>query len=425
MLNAAGKGRLARSIDLARTGSFRPMFSAIPLDFVLFALTLLGIALFHRHTLGIALAGLAVIVVYKLASTGFKEGPGFPGLGFHLMHDWVGLANLFLLMTGFALVSRHFEESQIPEEMPAYLPEGWKGGTALLAMVFVLSAFLDNIAAALIGGTVARHVFRDKVHIAYIAAIVAAANAGGSGSVIGDTTTTMMWIDGISPLAVTKAFVGALAATLVFAVPASLQQQCYSPMLKRVSGTPKIDSARLLIVLAILSVTVSANVTVNLKYPALQDRLPVLGIALWSVLLLTAGLRKPDWRILPETSKGTLFLLALVIAASMMPVETLPSASWPTALGLGFVSAVFDNIPLTALTLKQGGYDWGILAFTVGFGGSMVWFGSSAGVALASMYPEAKSVGRWLRDGWLIAVAYVVGFFVMLAATGWHPAPPH
>jgi len=153
--------------------------------------------------------------------------------------------------------------------------------------------------------------------------------------------------------------------------------------------------------------------------------LPVLGLALWSVLLLTAGWRKPDWRILPETIKGTLFLLALVIAASLMPVETLPPASWPTALGLGFVSAVFDNIPLTALALKQGGYDWGILAFTVGFGGSMVWFGSSAGVALASMYPEAKSVGRWLRDGWLIAVAYVVGFFVMLAATGWQPPPPH
>ncbi len=57
-------------------------------------------------------------------------------------------------------------------------------------------------------------------------------------------------------------------------------------------------------------------------------------------------------------------------------------ASWQTALGLGFVSAVFDNIPLTALALKQGGYDWGFLAYAVGFGGSMIWFGSSAGVAL-------------------------------------------
>ena len=89
---------------------------------------------------------------------------------------------------------------------------------------------------------------------------------------------------------------------------------------------------------------------------------------------------------MPETAKGTIFLLALVVCASMMPVEELPAPSWPTALGLGFVSAVFDNIPLTALALKQGGYDWGFLAYAVGFGGSMIWFGSSAGVALANMY---------------------------------------
>ena len=55
----------------------------------------------------------------------------------------------------------------------------------------------------------------------------------------------------------------------------------------------------------------------------------------------------------------------------------------------------------------------------------MIWFGSSAGVALSNMYPEAKSVGRWLRHGWLVAVAYVVGFFVMLAILGWNPDAPH
>jgi Na+/H+ antiporter NhaD/arsenite permease-like protein len=36
-----------------------------------------------------------------------------------------------------------------------------------------------------------------------------------------------------------------------------------------------------------------------------------------------------------------------------MPVEKLPAASWQTAFGLGFVSAVFDNIPLTALALSR------------------------------------------------------------------------
>jgi hypothetical protein len=66
----------------------------------------------------------------------------------------------------------------------------------------------------------------------------------------------------------------------------------------------------------------------------------------------------------------------------------------------------------------QGGYDWGFLAYAVGFGGSMIWFGSSAGVALANMYPEAKSVGLWLRHGWHVALAYVIGFFVMLAILG-------
>ena len=128
---------------------------------------------------------------------------------------------------------------------------------------------------------------------------------------------------------------------------------------------------------------------------------------------------------MPETFKGTVFLLALVTNASFMPVEELPVASWQTALGLGFLSSVFDNIPLTALALKQGGYDWGFLAYAVGFGGSMIWFGSSAGVAISNMYPEAKSVGLWLRHGWFIAVSYVVGFFVMLAIVGWNPDAPH
>jgi Na+/H+ antiporter NhaD/arsenite permease-like protein len=107
----------------------------------------------------------------------------------------------------------------------------------------------------------------------------------------------------------------------------------------------------------------------------------------------------------------------------VMPVESLPAASWTTTFGLGFLSSVFDNIPLTALALKQGGYDWGMLAFAVGFGGSMIWFGSSAGVAVSNLFPEAKSVGAWLRHGWHIAVGYVLGFFVLLLVVGWHPSP--
>jgi Na+/H+ antiporter NhaD/arsenite permease-like protein len=334
------------------------------------------------------------------------------------------LANLFLLLMGFALLSRHFEQSRVPDEMPAFLPDDWKGALILLIMVAVLSSFLDNIAAALIGGTVARHVFRGKVHIGYLAAIVAASNAGGSGSVVGDTTTTMMWIAGVSPLSVLEAFVAAGVALAVFGVPAALQQHRYSPIVKQPPRDLQIEWVRLGIVVAILLMAIGANVIANLRFPDLLDAIPVIGLSVWAVILLAAPLRQPDWAVMPETFKGTIFLLALVTCASMMPVEALPAASWPTALGLGFVSAVFDNIPLTALALKQGGYDWGYLAYAVGFGGSMIWFGSSAGVALSNMYPEAKSVGLWLRHGWHVAIAYVLGFAVMLALLGWHPDPP-
>jgi Na+/H+ antiporter NhaD/arsenite permease-like protein len=80
---------------------------------------------------------------------------------------------------------------------------------------------------------------------------------------------------------------------------------------------------------------------------------------------------------------------------------------------------VFDNIPLTALALRQGGYDWALLSFAVGFGGSMTWFGSSAGVAITNEFPEARSLRRWLVEGWFVPVGYAVGFFVMLAIWGW------
>jgi len=202
----------------------------IPVDFILFGLTLLCVAVLHRHTLPVALIGLVAIVIYQLVFTGFKTGAGLGGFALHMRHEWVILANLFLLLTGFALLSRHFEESRLPDEMPALLPDDWKGGLVLLAIVFVLSGFLDNIAAALIGGTMARHVFLGKVHVGYLAAIVAAANAGGAGSVVGDTTTTMMWIAGISPLLVIEAYIAALVAFAVFAVPAAVVQHKYSPI---------------------------------------------------------------------------------------------------------------------------------------------------------------------------------------------------
>ena len=393
----------------------------IPLDFILFALTLLGIALFHKYTLQVALTGLAVTLVYKVAITGFKTGAGLAGFAGHLGHEWVMLANLFALLMGFTLLSKHFEDSHVPDVLPKILPDDWKGGFVLLIMVFVLSSFLDNIAAALIGGSMAHAVFRGKVHIGYLAAIVAASNAGGSGSVVGDTTTTMMWIAGVAPADVLSAYVAAGVALVVCGIPAALQQQKYSPIYKVGKRHVHVDYARVAVVVFILTTAVVVNIVSNLKLAHLTEHVPFLGLAVWIAILLCVPVRKPDWSLMPGAFRGTIFLLSLVLTASMMPVDQLPTASLLSALGLGFVSAVFDNIPLTELALKQGGYDWGFLAYAVGFGGSMLWFGSSAGVALTNNFPEAKSAWLWIKHGWHVALAYVVGFAVMAAVLGWQP----
>ena len=402
-----------------------PLIAGVPIDFLLFACMLAGVAIFHHHTLRVAVLGLAVITLYKLFFSPFRGVAGVPGLVDLLGHEWVIVANLFGLLLGFALLSKHFEDSRLPAILPRFLPDDWKGGFVMLILVFVLSSFLDNIAAAMIGGTMATVLYKGRLHVGFLAAIVAASNAGGSGSVIGDTTTTMMWIAGVSPLHVVEAYVAAVPALMFFGVVAARQQHALQPISKDAPAGITVDWARLGVVACILLAAVAANVYFNLRHPEVLDRLPVIGLAVWLAIFLTMPLRRPDWSLLPAATRGSIFLLSLVLCASMMPVEALPEPSWPSALGLGFVSAVFDNIPLTALALHQGGYDWGFLAYAVGFGGSMIWFGSSAGVALASMFPEARSVGAWVRGGWHIAVGYVLGFAVLLAVLGWQADAPH
>lgn len=393
----------------------------LPGEFLIFGATLVGVALFHRRALPIAVFGLAAVIAFKWLTAGFAAGPGLGGLAGHFAHEWVILVNLFLLLVGFALLAAQFEESGLPRALPKWLPGDWTGALALLVIVFVVSGFLDNIAAALIGGAMAHTLFRGRVRVGYLVAIVAASNAGGAGSVIGDTTTTMMWISGVSPIEVLHAYVAAAVALLVFGLPAARAQHRFAPIVRDTDTALEIDWARVAIVGIILAGAVAVNVGVNVSYPELADGFPFIGMAVAVSIALTSAWRRPQWGVVPGAVRGSIFLLSLVASASLMPVESLPAPSWQSAFALGFVSSFFDNIPLTALALKQGGYDWGVLAFAVGFGGSMLWFGSSAGVAICNMFPEARSTGRWLREGWPVAVAYVAGFAALLATLGWQP----
>jgi Na+/H+ antiporter NhaD/arsenite permease-like protein len=395
-----------------------PAARAVPAEFALFALVLLGIALFHRRALAIAIAGLAAILGYELLAGGAAGGLRLR----HALGEWSTLANLFLLLVGFQVLARHFEQSRAPDHLPRLLPDNWTGGLVLLGMVFVMSAVLDNIAAALIGGVMARHVYRGRVRVAFVAGLAAAANGGGAGSVIGDTTTTMMWLYGVSPASLLPAYLASAAAFALAAAPAALLQQRHQPITAHDLSTDPLRLRHLVAVAVILVVAVAANAASSAA--GLGEGLPLLGLAVWSGIAATAAFARPDLRVAPTAARGALFLMALVASASLMPVSALPTPSWASTLGIGAVSSVFDNIPLTALALRQGGYDWPLLAFAVGFGGSMMWFGSSAGVALTGLYPEGRSALAWAREGWFTPLAYVGGFALMLAVFGWRPAGP-
>jgi len=390
-----------------------PAILGIRIEFIIFAITLIGVAVFHHKTMYVALTGLAVILITKYVFTDFSLTEHIVG-STTKEGEWRILLNLLGLLFGFAILAEHFKESRFPDILPNYLPSGWKGGLVLLFIIMVLSSFLDNIAAAMIGGTIALVVFKGKVHVGFLAAIVAASNAGGAGSVVGDTTTTLMWIDGVDPLDVLHAFVASIAAFAIFGFVGAIQQDRYNPIVDSETKGIKVDWGRILIVFIILVCTITTNWL--LDFPA---------IGVWIGIFIGALFRKTPWKEMKHVWMGTVFLMALVTCASLMPVDELPPASAWTAFSLGFISAVFDNIPLTKLCLEQGGYDWGVLAYAVGFGGSMIWFGSSAGVALSNLYPEAKNTVNYISKGWHIIVAYVFGFFVLLYTIGWHPHAPH
>ena len=403
----------------------------IPFAFVLFVLVLLGVAFFHHHTMWVALGGLVIITSYTgLFCPGFHwsaeqiEHSGGGLLGHAKFEGEMTLLNLGGLLLGFALLAKYFEHSGVPDNLPRLLPKSrlWNG-FVLLAIVWFISSFLDNIAAAMIGGVMARSAYKGRVSIGYVAAIVAASNAGGAWSVLGDTTTTMMWLDGIQPLDVAHGFIASAVALLCFGLLSSAHQNKMQPM--DLTGFQKkpIDWAQVGIVFLILAAAVAANLMFTGPWAGFFAGGPWYGV--WAAILVGSLFRKAAWGEIPGAIKGAIFLLSLVWCASLMPVNELPKASWQTAFGLGFVSAVFDNIPLTKLAIEQGGYDWGMLAYAVGFGGSMIWFGSSAGVAISKDFPEARNTGRYIKEGWPVAFAYVIGFFAMLLVIGWQPHPPH
>lgn len=404
----------------ALLGNNRPhdpvMLGKIPLEFIIFGVALVCVALkgkLHMEARDIALSGLGHVLAYHLY-LGTDLVAHFARNHWHSVSSIVNIAGLLL---GFAIMAALFKMTRIGDWLPAILPDDWKGGAALLCAIFVGSIFLDNIASAMIGGVIARKVFQDKVGIGFLAAIVACSNAGGAFSVVGDTTTTMIWIGGGSPLAVLPAAIGSLVVLAIVAFFAGRQQDAIQRITKDPEAgmtTAQIEWKYLVVVFWTLAGCIAANLLVGLPF-----------IGVWAGLVTGTFLLKKGempWAEAKHMVKETVFITSLVAMADLMPVRELPPPSPASTFGIGGVSSGFDNIPLTALAILQDGYDWALLAFAVGCGGSNTWFGSSAGVALCAEFKQGQDLFAWLRRGWYVPVSYVCGFTVMFLLNGWNPS---
>ena len=105
------------------------------MELVVFGLTLLGVALFHRRALTVAFAGFVLTAFVRVISAPAGINSEAHEIMIHLASEWVALANLFLVLLGFAVLANQFEQSNPLEVIPSRLPDGWAGGVTLLVPV--------------------------------------------------------------------------------------------------------------------------------------------------------------------------------------------------------------------------------------------------------------------------------------------------
>lgn len=287
----------------------------------------------------------------------------------------------------------------------------------LLWAVFILSSFMDNILMALVGASIVVAVWRgiSNVPIKVLIAVICAANLGGAFSFIGDTTTIIIYLlkDGeATPMSLASAIFGSLAAFFYWLKYA--QKGVTYPESEK-GNVQFVRPLMWIVVLGILGILIG---NVAFHQP---------GIGLFIGLCLGAS-RAEVWKYmkikefvhhLQNGGQAALFITFILAGADMLnleilkPLLNLMSTDFQIYV-LGKLSGILDNIPLTSMACRLEGLDWSLLAYSVGFGGSMFFFSSSAGIAVAMSYSKASDSKAWLPHTLRVIIAYNVGFFVQI-----------
>ena len=301
--------------------------------------------------------------------------------------------------------------------------------TGILA--FFISPIADNLTTALILSTVLITIEQKNKAFLVPGAIniVVSANAGGAWSPFGDITTLMAWTAGkgqftdflwLFPASILGYLVTALLLSRI--VPNTIPEVDLS----KEENPTMMAGAKVVIALGIFTIFCAVMSHQVLHLPAM-----------WGMMFGLALLKMYDYRLKKLHGKGfevfnsmakiennTLMFFFGILAAvgalyfigwlALAAVVYDPSVLGPTwsNIGVGFLSAIVDNVPVMSAVLKASpemGLDqWMLVTLTAGVGGSLISFGSAAGVGVMGKLPGIYTFGAHMRYSWMILIGYIV-----------------
>lgn len=302
--------------------------------------------------------------------------------------------------------------------------------TGLLA--FFISPVADNLTTALILSTVLVTIERHNIAFLVPGAIniVVAANAGGAWSPFGDITTLMAWSAGKGEF-----------VDFLFLFPASITGWAVTAYLlsrfvpdatppKVEGGEPVVihKGGKVIIVLGITTIAIAVLGKQLMHLPPMWGML--FGLSL--LQLYAISLKKyhdHDIQIFKSVSKienDTLLFFfgilaavgALHFAGFLAHAVKLYEMFDPTVVnvGVGFLSAIVDNVPVMSAVLKSSPHlelsQWLLVTLTAGVGGSLISFGSAAGVGVMGKLKGVYTFGSHMRLAWTVFIGYVVSIAV-------------
>jgi Na+/H+ antiporter NhaD/arsenite permease-like protein len=307
----------------------------------------------------------------------------------------------------------------------------------LTILAFIFSSFLDNLTTTIIFIQIASRFFKGPNLMRTGVAIVIAANAGGAFSPIGDVTTTMLWLaQKFNSLEVFKQVFFPSVSVLIISnlwIGRSIVQNTKDITDKRSIIT---KSEWIIIALCLVSFTFPLGMT-TFHLPPYFGLLLGLGIVWLAVDIFrirnyrSTKLAMSIEKFFQKTDIASLyFFIGILIAIGALRYLGALDALSSIIFGLspshvrivigniiiGGLSAIFDNIPLTAVAIDIVKTDvtafWTLLAYTVGVGGSLFVIGSAPGIIAMTLLKDL-SFGMYIRIGTLpVFVGYIVGILV-------------